>query len=149
MFRPSNPSDKHLTYMELQDWERQRDAKKDDFPYVVLSDDELNLLKSSEIDIVLVTNENRNSAIRLRDLDLIKIMTPDRPDKPNKDYCFIRDRGRNYLRYKENEKSEKTKSNLHDWKIAFFSVIGAALLSKPLWAGIDWVIAKLLRLLNL
>lgn len=146
MFRPTNPTDFHQTSMEIKEWERQRDAKKDDFPYIALSNTEFHLLKSSEIDIVLVTNKNQNSAAKLRDLDLIKIIRSDQSDKR---HCVIRDRGRNYLRYIENLKEEKKKSNLHDWKIAVFSVLGAAILSRPLWAGFDWVISNLLPLLEI
>ena len=31
----------------------------------------------------------------------------------------------------------------HDWKIAIFSALAGSLLSRPLWSGIDWMIAWL------
>ncbi|MDB7927725.1 hypothetical protein [Flavonifractor plautii] len=97
MFIPTNPNDRHQTDMEYQEWQRQRDAKKDDFPVIALNKKEFSLLKKCEKDYVQVTKENQNCALRLRELDLIKIMTPS--EKHTLECCFIRERGRNYLRY--------------------------------------------------
>ena len=36
----------------------------------------------------------------------------------------------------------------HDWKIAVFSAVAGALLARPLWAGIDWLIDWAGRLLG-
>ena len=45
MFIPTNPNDRHQTDMEYQEWQRQRDAKKDDFPVIALNKKEFSLLK--------------------------------------------------------------------------------------------------------
>lgn len=37
VFRPSDPSDRHLTEVERQDWLRDLEDKKDDFPYIALT----------------------------------------------------------------------------------------------------------------
>ena len=132
MFIPTNPNDRHQTDMEYQEWQRQRDAKKDDFPVIALNKKEFSLLKKCEKDYVQVTKENQNCALRLRELDLIKIMTPS--EKHTLECCFIRERGRNYLRYKENEIADKRRADWHDWKIAIFSSLAGAFLSNPLWA---------------
>lgn len=138
MFRPTNPNDRHQTDMEYQEWQRQRDAKKDDFPVIALNKQEFLLLKECENDVVPVTEQNRSDAHRLRDLDFIKIATTS--EESTLKCCFIRERGQNYLRYKDNEKSNERRANFHDWKIAIFSAFAGALLSRPLWDGIDWLL---------
>lgn len=143
MFRPTNPHDWHQTQMEYQEWQRQRDTKKDDFPVIALNDQEFLLLKDCEKDIIPVTEQNRNAALRLRDLDFIKIMS--QSEESSLECCFIRERGRNYLRYKEDEKSKERRANWHDWKIAIFSSFAGALLSRPIWGGIDWLINLFLK----
>lgn len=154
MFRPSNPNDKYLTAAEEQEWQRQRDEKKEDFPFIHLSNSEKMLLMQCSADWVRVTNKNRNDAIRLQDLDLIRKQRSDSPGKENEEICEIRDRGRNYLKYLEGEDEKEHRQFSHDWKIAMFSALAGALLSKPIWGGIDcaWsfikpALAQLLQLL--
>lgn len=81
MFRPSNPSDQHLTMPELKDWERKRDEKKIDFPFIHLSRPELKLLRKTFEEEVKKTDKNASNAIRLRDLDFIRIYTTDFSDR--------------------------------------------------------------------
>ena len=139
MFRPTNPNDRHQTDMEYQEWQRQRDKKKDDFPVIALNKSELYLLRQCDEDIVLQTSKNHNDSIRLRDLDLIQIMRPNDPSKNQNEYCFIRERGRNYLRYIDDKKAAEQRANRHDWGIAIFSSLVGAILSDPLWSLIRWI----------
>ena len=134
MFIPTNPNDRHQTDMEYQEWQRQRDAKKDDFPVIALNKQEFSLLKKCDNDYIQITNQNRNSALRLRDLDFIKIIKPIGSKENDIECCSIRERGRNYLRYNINEKTDKRKANWHDWKIAIFSSLAGAFFSNPLWS---------------
>lgn len=135
VFRPTNPNDRHLTMLELQDWERQRDSKKDDFPFIHLSRKELILLKSTTHGLVEITPKNQSAACRLRDLVFIRILQP----KSNVEVCEIRIRGRNFLHYLSGEKSEKRRDHIHDWKIAVFSALAGALLSQPMWDFLRWL----------
>ena len=48
--------------------------------------------------------------------------------------------GSRYLAYIREKRSQTRRARLHDWLIAAFSVLGGALLSKPIWNWIDWVI---------
>lgn len=143
MFHPTNPNDRHQTVAELQDWQRQRDEKKEDFPFIHLSESQKTLLQACKLDWVKVTDENRNDAIRLRDLDFIIKGKTDHPNKENIEFCEIRDRGRNYLEYLDGEAEKERRQFSHNWKIAIFSAFAGALLARPLWAGIDWIIALL------
>lgn len=104
MLRSSRP-DGRITAQDIQDWERQRDAQKIDFPFIRLSHPELRLLKEAEKDWVRITDENRRSAIRLRDLDLGRIV---RSTNGSETEAFeLRDRGRNYLMYFRGIKLQK------------------------------------------
>lgn len=105
MFRPSNPNNRHLTMLELQDWERQRDAQKTDFSFIRLSRPELRLLKESEKDWVRITDKNERSAVRLRDLDFGRIIQS--ANDSETEAFELRDRGRNYLMYFRGVKLQK------------------------------------------
>lgn len=146
MFRPSNPNDKHLTAVEIQSWQRERDEKKEDFQFIHLSDSEKSLLMKCKLNMVKATDNNRNDAIRLRDLDFIFMHGPDIKSVENIEWCEIRDRGRNYLKYLDGEAEKERRQFSHNWKVAIFSALAGALLSRPLWAGIEWILAIVARL---
>lgn len=139
MFRPTNPNDRHQTDMEYQERQKQRDEKKDDFPVIALNKSELSLLRKCDNDLAPKTERNHSEAIRLRDLDFIKIIAPDKQAGENIEYCSIRERGRNYLRYLDDKKESERRASWHDWKIAIFSALAGAAISEPLWAVIRWI----------
>lgn len=147
MLRPSNPNDKHLTAVEVQAWQRERDEKKEDFPFIHLSDSEKSLLMKCELDRAKATEENRNDAVRLRDLDFIFMQRSDSKSTENTEFCEIRDRGRNYLKYLYGEAEKERRQFSHNWKVAIFSAFAGALLARPVWAGIDWILQIIAKLI--
>lgn len=52
----------------------------------------------------------------------------------------ITETGRQVLLREAYNKQQTRKEHRHNWLIAIFSTIGGALLSKPIWAGIEWLI---------
>lgn len=96
MLRSSRP-DGQITAQDVQDWERQRDALRIDFPFIRLSRKEFCLLNSAEKDWVKITEGNKYLAIRLRDLDLGRIIQS--TNSSGTEAFEIRDRGKNYLMY--------------------------------------------------
>lgn len=130
-----------LTQAEVRDWQRQRDSKRDDFPFIHLSEQQEQLLRECKLDYVEKTEENKIDALDLRDLDFIYINRTDSNIKENIEFCEIRDRGRYYLAYLDGEREKEKRQFLHNWKIAVFSAFAGALLARPLWAGIDWFIS--------
>lgn len=146
MFIPTNPNDRHQTDMEYQEWQRQRDAKKDDFPYISLSKDEMDLLIEVENKpLVQSAPSIHHAAKRLQDLDFIKIVKPANSGPKDHEYCTIRDRGISYLQYISREKEKVRQEHIHNWKIAIFSAFAGALLSRPIWVGLDWIISIFLK----
>lgn len=130
-----------LTQAEVQDWQRQRYSKKDDFPVIYLNKRQEDLLRECALDYVKKTDENKADAIHLRDLDFIRINKTDCADRENVEFCEIRDRGINYLAYLDGERAKEKRQFLHNWKIAVFSAFAGAFLARPLWAGIDRLIS--------
>lgn len=53
------------------------------------------------------------------------------------------DSGLTYFEKEEDEKEKLKKIFRHDWMIAFFSTIVGALLSKPIWSVISWILDQL------
>ena len=43
-------------------------------------------------------------------------------------------------RIEQRESRRQKKQFAHDWKIAIFSALAGAVLSKPIWAGIEWLV---------
>lgn len=136
MFRPTNPHDHHQTEIELREWNRKRDEKKDDFPLIRLNEDDFEFLVKIEKskDFVFIDEKNKSRATRLRDFDFIVIKKTDSPEKENFSFCEIRTRGKNYLDYVRDEKNREKRQRAHNWRIAIFSAVTGALLSEPLWA---------------
>lgn len=66
-FRPSSPNDKHLAEVERQQWEREMENKKNDFPYIALTRSQYKILKESQKDAVIVTAENEKDIAALCD----------------------------------------------------------------------------------
>lgn len=146
MLKTSTPYDHHQTLAEIMEWERQRDQKKDDFPVIRLDAATYNLLfdiSEKKSDYVCITGKNEQYALRLRDLDFIRISVFDCPEKQDKKFCEIRPRGENYLNYVESEKARIKQEHAHNWKIAVFSALAGALLSEPLWIIIRFVLDSL------
>lgn len=139
MFKPSDPTNPFLITREREEYERAIDSKVDDFGCIALSDSEYKILKQAEKQNVLITDSNKSDAERLYLLNFaIK----------RANYCCIRERGRSYLRYYDDKKTNEKTARIHNWKIAAFSVFGSALLARPLWAGIDWLVAIAIQLIG-
>lgn len=115
MFRSSNPNDAHLTNMEYQEWEKERDAKKDDFPFIQLTAQELKFLNSLSRKRIEITEKNKNIVFRLRDLVLIETLRTDLPDNRTINFCQIRERGQNYLMYVKHTKALKRIESRRYW----------------------------------
>lgn len=96
-FIASNPQDRYRTMAELRAYEQEQDAKKDDFPFIQLTQKEYRLLKATTQEWVRVTAKNKNAASRLQ--DLVFVRTYGKDDDPDVEVCEIRNRGRNYLLY--------------------------------------------------
>lgn len=47
--------------------------------------------------------------------------------------------GMSYFEREEDEKAKRKEAFSHDWKIAIFSALAGAIVSKPLWRGIDYL----------
>ena len=130
IFIPSNPRDRHLTDIEYQKWEDARDEKKDDFPYIVLTKAQYQILKKAKKGFVKVTDKNRSDVIKLRELVFVKTIVHN-----DVEFCEIRRRGENYFLYKKDDDIKLRKAALRDWKIAIISaIISAILASVPFYA---------------
>ena len=138
----------YLDDMKRQEIQRQIDKKSDDFGTIEISKKEFKLLQKSKNKLVIVTSKNQKYAFRLQELDFIRILRFSKPGKESVDVCDIRTRGENYLYYKKAHMAEKRSEYLHDWKLQIFSAIAGALLSRPLWDGIDWAVSLLRVLLT-
>ena len=57
----------------------------------------------------------------------------------------ITEKGMQVLLCHERTKEDRRREHLHDWYVAIFSAFAGALLSKPLWNGIDWLIEQILE----
>ncbi len=139
MFHPSDPGNPFLIAREREEYERTIASKVDDFGSIVITDGEYNILKQADKTPVLITDRNKTDAERLFFLDFAT---------KQGNYCCIRERGRSYLRYFDDKKSSEKIARIHNWKIAAFSVFGSALLARPLWAGIDWLVAIVIQLID-
>lgn len=117
--------DKHLTSIEYMEWQRERDAKKDDFPYIRLSRKELKLLENISTEEIKIDSKNRADAIHLRDLVFINIFTADCSDKENIEFCQIRERGRNYLVYIKEERKKERRSTIRFYITTVITTIAA------------------------
>ena len=135
MIRKRDPCD---VLREIYEQDAAYDAKKDDFEFIHLKPKELKLLKQSEKDWTKITNKNKFAAFRLQNLHLAKVSRTDWKDKENIEFCEIRNRGITYLRYLEGTQKNKSSEHIHDWLITIFSAFAGALLSRPIWYGIDW-----------
>lgn len=60
----------------------------------------------------------------------------------------ITELGLMYLAYIENSQTAKKQDRRHDWRIAIFSTLGGAILSKPLWDILDSLIDALSEFLS-
>lgn len=124
VFSPSDPSDRHLTEVERQDWLRDLEDKKDDFPYIALTRAQMKLLKQSEKDVVLVTPENENDVDVLSDHRFIYVLAND-----GKRGCIIRQRGANYIAYVQKESKTAKSITARDCFVALISAIFGFLLN--------------------
>lgn len=143
MFIPSNPLDTHQTNIEYEQYQREIDKKTDDFPVIRLSKEERKLLnKFSKFDIQFdkLDEKNRSRAKRLQSLNLIQILGREVSVSKTLYFCKIRERGVSYLRYINDESAKSRKDRAHDWKIAVFTAIAGALLSKPIWTVINQIV---------
>ena len=62
-------------------------------------------------------------------------------------YIHLHPRGEQILlRYDEEQKNRRGE-HAHNWRIAVFSTFVGALLSKPIWAGLEWLIKWLAEIL--
>lgn len=118
VFRPSDPNDRHLTEVERQDWLRDLEDKKDDFPYIALTRAQMKLLKQSKKDAVLVTPENENDVDVLSDHRFIYVLVND-----GKRGCIVRQRGANYLSYVQKESKTARSITARDCFVALISAI--------------------------
>lgn len=48
--------------------------------------------------------------------------------------------GKHYFESAADDESERRKQRSHDWRIAVFSAVSGAFLSKPLWDTIAWLV---------
>lgn len=62
-------------------------------------------------------------------------------------HSWITDEGRTYLKYTHRQVRERRSDRLHDWIIAVFSILAGALLSRPIWESIDWLVQLLHKVL--
>lgn len=124
VFRPSDPSDRHLTEVERQDWLRDLEDKKDDFPYIALTRAQMKLLKQSKKDAVLVTPENENDVNVLSDHRFIYVLVND-----GKRGCIVRQRGANYIAYVQKESKTARSITARDCFVALISAIFGFLLN--------------------
>lgn len=115
------------------------------FDEIALSKDEQTALNELANHNLLFDGESKEALNRLAHLGLAEKFQA----IYNQKMCLIvriTDSGKDYLAYEKMEDEEKRKSNLHDWKIAIFSTVGGALLSQPLWYGIEWIISTVANL---
>ena len=64
----------------------------------------------------------------------------------DKGKCYFEDQAEEIAREERAEQRailRQKKQFAHDWKIAAFSGVVGALLSRPIWSGIDWLIATI------
>lgn len=116
-----------------------------DFDHIALSKGEMEVLKELSARNMLFDGEKMGIMAKLVSAGLAE----KKAALLNKETCEIvkiNDNGNFYLAYKKMEAEEKRKSNLHDWKITIFSTIGGALLSRPLWDSIEWILAVVAKL---
>lgn len=124
-----------------------------DFDKIALSKDEQDALNELSTSNLLFDGEGKEALNRLVHYGLADKVGA----SLNQKLCFIvkiNDTGKDYLAYSKMATEESRKNRLHDWHIAIFSTLGGALLSKPIWEGIDraWgfiqpALARLLQLL--
>lgn len=114
-FRPSSPNDKHLAEVERQQWEREMENKKDDFPYIALTRSQYKILKESQKDAVIVTAENENDIAVLCDHRFVFMLAKD-----DKNGIIARPRGNNYVAYAK-------KQGQKEWSITARDCIVAAI----------------------
>ncbi len=124
IFRPSDPSDRHLTEVERQDWLRKLEDKKDDFPYIALTKAQIKLLKQSKKDAVLVTPENENDVDVLSNHYFVYVLVND-----GNRGCIIRQRGANYLAYAQKESDQAWSITARDCLVAAIGAIFGFLLN--------------------
>ncbi len=137
MYQPDGPKDPFVIARKWEEHERAIDSKVDDFGYIVLSDNEYKILKQADKMKVLITDSNKTDVERLSLLNFAK---------KQDNYCCIRERGRSYLRYYQNECRKMRIGVIHDWKIALFSVFGAAFLTALAWKFLKWIASILFQL---
>ena len=111
-----------------------------DFDHIALSKGEMEVLKELSSRNMLFDGEKMEILAKLVSAGLAE----KKAALLNKETCEIvkiNDKGNFYLAFRKMQIEEKRKSNLHDWKITIFSTIGGALLSRPLWDGIEWILS--------
>lgn len=118
VFIPSNPNNRFRTEMEYQKWKDEIENKKDDFPYIALTKAQLNLLKQSQDDAVLVTAENENDISVLCNHGFVY-----RLENDGKTGILSNKRGTNYIAYEKQEASKEFRLTIKDLVVA---LIGAA-----------------------
>ncbi len=123
------------------------------FRDIVLDEKEIEILENTSSRVACEFSHNdpeANHVYRLKHFGFVELK-PKPGQDTNSDlfYAIASDFGKDYLAYFKDQQQKIKDKNAHDWKIAIFSSVGAALLSRPLWAGIDWIVSMIRRLLSL
>ncbi len=116
------------------------------FEEIVLGKEERYLLKklSYKVAIEYSSDDSCFDAVsRLKRLGLVETQAKKCDFSTGKieSYAIITDRGKDLLEYYNGKDLDRKKHYSHEWKIAIFTVLGGALLSRPLWSGIDWIMS--------
>lgn len=126
-----------------------------DFGKLVLTDEEKQVLRDLNTGISKRVNSSAKTAIsNLKSLNFVSYYLGDdygvRTKISDILYAVITDDGKRYLLYldsveKKDQEAQKRDADKekrvfrHDWKIAIYSSVAGELLSRPIWAGIDWI----------
>lgn len=135
-----------------------------DFEKTVLTDEEKLVLKELRAGKLLQVNSDKKKSISaLKSLNFVNYYLADehgtRSAVSDLLHAEITDDGERYLVYIEDTEkrslddqkkdAEKEKRQFrHDWKIAIYSSVVGALLSRPIWDGIDWIAKLITSLLS-
>lgn len=123
-FRPSSPNDKHLTEVERQQWEREIENKKDDFPYIALTRSQYKILKESQKDAVIVTTGNEKDIAVLCDHRFVFMLAKD-----DKRGIIARPRGNNYVAYAKKQWQKEWSITARDCIVAAIGALCGFLLN--------------------
>ena len=107
------------------------------FDEIFLSRKDMRTLKKAEKTIV--STELCEDLLLLGFVEEVKTHIPGYRPKSN-GTAQITALGSRYLKYIKEKRNKIKGEHLHDWLIPIFSVLGGALLSKPIWNGIDCLI---------